>query len=180
MDNYDAEAFISEKLSSKLKEGEKIMWCGCTVKGSTMYERGYSLPKLIFMLIWTLAAAGLMVFLLKNAVHEPIDVFWILLFSLLFITVGVLNIRKMIFGNQEFYAVTNEKFYRLSSKGFLTASVMLNSFYIVSYKEYSPERGYVKITLKRLTRKSDRKLIFIRGIDNPHSVYDIIMANKRD
>lgn len=178
MDNYEAEAFIRKKLSSKFKDNEQILWCGCTVKGSNMYERGYSWLKLIFMIIWTLAAAGMMVFLFKNAVHELIDVFWILLFSLLFIITGILTIWNIIFGKQEFYAVTNKKFYRLSSNGFLTASVMLNSFNIVSYKEYSLERGYIKVDLKRVTRKSKRKLIFIRGINNPRSVYDIIMANK--
>ena len=89
-----------------------------------------------------------------------------------------MTIWNIIFGKQEFYAVTNKKFYRLSSNVFLTASVMLNSFNIVSYKEYSLERGYIKVDLKRVTRKSKRKLIFIRGINNPRSVYDIIMANK--
>lgn len=180
MDNYEVEAFISEKLSSKLKDNEQILWCGCTVKGSTMFERGYSWLKLIFVIIWTLAAAGIMVFLLKNAVYEPIDVFWILLFSLLFIISGVLAIWKIIFGKQEFYAVTNRKFYRLSSNGFLTASVMLKSFRIVSYREYSFERGYIKANLKRVTRKSKRKLIYIRGINDPRSVYDIILANRGD
>lgn len=182
MNNYDAEAFISEKLSSKLKEGEKIMWCGCTADGATPKERGHSVAELVIIAVWFAAVtfafkdyitADFISSLTVNteAVSDKMMWIFIVVFFSLFYLAGLSMVYNFFISKKLYYAVTNRRLYVLKKSGRIVRANSLRNFSSAFYK--ASDRGIGVIKLERIRSYRRGKFLSIGGVADCAAVCDV-------
>ena len=182
MDNYDTEAFISEKLSSKLKEGEKIMWCGCTADGATLKERGRSAGELVIMAVWFAAVtfafkdcitADFISSLTANteAVSDKMMLIFIVIFFSLFYLAGLSMVYNFFISKKMYYAVTNRRLYVLKKSGRIVRASYLKQFSSAYHK--AGDRGIGVIKLVRIHSYRRGKILSIGGVADCAAVCDV-------
>lgn len=185
MDNYETEEFIREKVSPKLKEGEQIMWCGCTADGATPKERGHSVWELVFMAGWF----AVITYALKEcttpafidsltenteAVSDKMMLIFTVVFLSLFYLAGLSMVIKYFIEKKRYYAVTNRRLYIMKKSGRIVRSNSLSNFSMASYK--ASDRGIGVIKLERIRSSGREKYLSIGGISDCEAVCDIFVS----
>lgn len=182
MIDYDAEAFISEKISSKLKEGEKIMWCGCTADGATLKERGRSAGELVIIAVWFAAVtfafkdcitADFISSLTANteAVSDKTMLIFIVIFFSLFYLAGLSMVYNFFISKNMYYAVTNRRLYVLKKSGRIVRASYLKQFSSAYYKAGDRGIGVIKLVRKHSYRRG--KILSIGGVADCAAVCDV-------
>lgn len=182
MDNYETEEFISEKLLPKFKEGEKIMWCGCTADGATLKERGRSVGELVITAVWFAAVtfafkdcitADFISSLTANteAVSDKTMLIFIVVFFSLFYLAGLSMVCNFFISKKLYYAVTNRRLYVLKKSGRIVRASYLKNFSSAYYK--ASDRGVGVIKLVRIHSYRRGKILSIGGVADCAAVCDV-------
>lgn len=171
----DGANVLAEKVNKKLKDGEKLIWCGKTEKGTTPSERGVILLDFIFpiFVIGVLLKPISDMYSSGDADEKKSAVFA----GVLFIGVCVLILCNSLFGIREIYAITDRRLLIMTSGGFTKKSVALESIFDICFTESGRQIGCIKGRKLRPPASSNsykKKYIAIRGVKSPAKVCNLL------
>lgn len=171
MDNYEAEAFISEKLSSKLKDDEQILWCGGTVSDATPKERGVTIFSYILPVIWIGIVSKVTFDYFKTApvTGQKETIFMIIFFGLFYLA-GINMIFSLFTRKKQYYAITNRRALVMSKRGSVRRSTPLTYFRYVMHSDKGRNVGVVRFVR---SGSGSNKVMAFTAIENPAAVRGI-------
>lgn len=170
MNNYETEAFISEKLSPKLKDDEQILWCGGTVSDATQKERGIRISDHISNVLF-LTGLTYLVYKCMGGISAEIkkDIIVPIVFFGLFYAAVIIRIISMFVRKIRYYAITNMRLLVMTKKGTIRVSMMLIRFRYVKCIE--SERGAGTLWFVEKAKSGKKKgSIKVIGIENAATV----------